>query len=111
MSLITHVLEQDASIQNTTLNKNGEQVIGSETAVKCRFKNVTQLESGLNREGVEAFDAILWFEANAPIVEGTIIFCDGGYWRVNRLIKARKLAGPNVEFLKALVNKYKLPAA
>jgi len=108
MGIISHILGQTAKIVTTSTDRHGDQLLVSETSIACRFRYITELDRNTNREGVEAFDAIIWFEPTAPIKESTIVFADENYWRINRLVKARKLSGSTVEFLKAFVKKHEL---
>jgi hypothetical protein len=108
MGIISHTLNQEAKIVTTTQDKHGDQISSSETSIKCRFRYITELDRNSNKEGLESFDAIVWFEPDANIQEASIIFADGKYWRINRLIKARRLSGSIVEFLKGFVKKHDL---
>lgn len=108
MGIISHTLKQEAKIVTTTTDKHGDQVASQETSVNCRFRYITELDRNVSREGLEAFDAIVWFEPDTEIEEGSIISVEGKYWRINRLIKARRLAGSTIEFLKAFVKKHEL---
>jgi hypothetical protein len=111
MGIISHTLQQLATIIQTRANAYGDQIFTSSGEYPCRFRYVTELDRNVNREGLETADAIIWFESTAPIKEGTIVSVDGYYWRVDRLIKARKLSGNTVEFLKALVKRHSLADA
>ena len=105
MNMIGHILSQDATIVTTTTDKHGDQVLGEETAIKCRFRYITQVDRNVNQEAVRSA-AIIWFSPDAPVVEGTIIGAEGAYWRVQQLVKARRMRGSTVEFLKAFVDKH-----
>lgn len=111
MGIISHTLKQTASIITTTTNVYGDQIASSSGSYPCRFRYITELDKNVNREGLDTADAIIWFEPTAPIKEGAIVQVDEYYWRIDRLIKARKLAGENVEFLKALVKRHALADA
>jgi len=108
MSLISHVLQQDATKITTITDKYGDQLEDSNLPLKCRFRYITEIDNGTNQEGIRSGEAIIWFEPDADIQEGSIVEVDGKYWRVNRLIKARRLSGNAVEFLKAIVNNHQL---
>lgn len=109
MGILSHALEQDAKLVTATINEYGDQVPSEETTIKCRFRYITQLDKNVNSENVDAGnDAIIWFEPDADVVEGTIVKVDGVYWRIDRLIKARRLVGNTVHFLKAFVNRHQL---
>lgn len=106
MGIISHILNQDAQVITTIKDKHGDQVIDSSIDTLCRFRYITDLDKGPNREGVTSSEAIIWFEPTENIVEGNIVKVDDKYWRVSKLIKARRMSGSNVEFLKAFVNKH-----
>lgn len=108
MSLLTHILQQDAQIITTSQDGYADQVPESGESVKCRFRYITELDKQSHMEGIDANDAIIWFEPTANIQEGTIVYVESTYWRIDRLIKARKMSGSTVQFLKAFVNKHSL---
>ena len=108
MSLLTSILQQDAIIITVATNKYGDQVPSTGESVKCRFRYITEVDKNMHMEGIETNDAIIWFEPTANIREGSIVSVDGAYWRIDRLIKARRLVGNQVEFLKSFVKKHEL---
>ena len=111
MGILTHALKQTAIIVTTTTDEYGDQITESSGSYPCKFRYITELDTNVNREALDTADAIIWFEPSAPISEGTIVKVDEYYWRVERLIKARKLAGNTVHFLKALVQRHALADA
>lgn len=109
MGILSHVLAQDAKLVTATVDKYGDQNPTAETSVKCRFRYITEIDRGNNAESVDtASDAIIWFEPTVDIVEGSIVKVDSVYWRVERLVKARRLTGNTVYFLKAFVSRHEL---
>lgn len=108
MGIISHILNQDGKIVTTTKDKHGDQVKTSEASVKCKFRYITQVDKNVSREGLDSSDAIIWFEPTENVIEGSIIKVDDSYWRVDKLVKARRLSGNTVEFLKAFVKKHSL---
>lgn len=108
MGLLTHTFGQVAEIVVFTVDKHGDQVMTSTTETVCRFRYITDIDRGLNREGVQSSDAIIWFEPDEDIEEGSIVLTDGQYWRVDKLIRARKMSGSTVEFLKAFVKRHSI---
>ena len=104
--MITHLLIQDAKIYTQTQDKHGDQDLSNAVDVKCKFRYITELDKTTVGEGLTASDAIIWFDPDVAVSEGSIILVDEGYWRVNRLIKARKMSSETVEFLKAFVVKH-----
>ena len=111
MGILTHALKQTATIITTETDEYGDQITDSTGSYPCKFRYITELDSNVNREALDTADAIIWFEPTAPIEEGTIVQVDEYYWRVSRLIKARKLSGSAVHFLKALVQRHALADA
>lgn len=106
--MIEHTLKQDAYLITTTTDKYGSQNQTSSDAIKCRFRYITEIDKGVNMESVVAGDANMWFKPDENIVEGSILKVDDNYWRVTRLIRARRMSGDTIEFLKALVSKHDL---
>lgn len=106
MGILTHALNQDAEILEITTDKHGDQVLGDSEDVKCRFRYVTELDKASNREGLTTADAIVWFEPDVTVQEGSIIKVENKYWRIDRLIKARKLENSTIYFLKAFVKAH-----
>ena len=106
--MIDHILTQDGFDVPVTVDSHGDQIEGSPVAMKCKFRYVTGTEKGVNKEALIGIDAIIWRDADASIQEGSIMKIDDKFWRVERLVKARKLSGDTVEFLKAYVQKYKI---
>ena len=105
--MIDHILNQDAEIITTTTDRHGDQIEQSSTSVKCRFRYSTIMEKNLQREGLDSTDATIWLSPDTEVSEGTIIKVDGVYWRVDRLIKARKMDA-DIQFYKAFVNRHSL---
>lgn len=108
MSLISHILKQDGELVTATVNFYGDEKPDSSTQVECKFRHITELDRTTNIEGETSADAIIWFEPDVNIQVGSIVGVDGEYWRVEKLIKARRLSGSDVVFLKALVKKHEL---
>ena len=88
-----------------TRNAYGDFVAGAETKLKCHFRHISEAVSGVSNETVQA-DALAWFEPNADINREDILKIEGTHWRVERLIKARKLRDLSVQFIKVELLKY-----
>jgi hypothetical protein len=109
MGMLTHALKQDAEVVTTTTDEYGDQIVSSEVSVKCRFRYITQVDQADHAELINAgSEAIIWFEPDASIEEGTIVKTNDVYWRVDRLVKARRLSGSQIHFLKAYVNRHEI---
>ena len=108
MGILTHILKQSGKLVQATINVYGDQISSGETNVMCRFRNITELDKTSNAEGVATADAIVWFEPSVSIEEGSIIKVDGKYWRIDRLIKARRMSSSAILFYKALVKRHQL---
>jgi hypothetical protein len=106
--MLQHVYQQPASVITTTTDKFGDQIASDETEILCRFRYITELDRNADREGLEAFDAIFWFAPDTDVEEGSILAIEGKNWRIYRLVRARRLKGSTVEFLKAFVKKHEL---
>jgi len=108
MSLLTRILQQTWRSVEFNTNFDGDQVPTAYADIACRFRYNTQLQSNDHAELVDTNDAIVWFEPSANIKEGDIGQVDGKYWRVDSLVKARRLVGSTVVFLKAYVKLHEL---
>ena len=108
MSIISHILNQEASIITVTTAKHGDQVGSTESTVPCRFRYVTEVDKSVNREEIGTADAIVWLETDSGVAEGDILKVEDLYWRVDKLVRARKMSGGTIEFLKAYVKKHEL---
>lgn len=104
--MIDHVRNQTAYIVNTTTDKHGDQKQSSLTTIKVRFRYFTDIDRQQNREAITA-DAMIWLASDANVSEGSIIKVDDKYWRINTLVKARKM-DEEVQFLKAFVERHTL---
>ena len=83
----------------TTRNAYGDYVVGASTALPCHFRYITGIETNLGSEAVRS-DAMAWFEADSGISKNDILEIDDEGWRVERVVKARRLRDPDVQFLK-----------
>ena len=88
-----------------TRNAYGDFLPSGETAHKCHFRYITEQVSSSNNEQIQS-DAMAWFEPDSGIDRKDIIKIDGEHFRVERVIKARKLRNPNVQFIKTELLKY-----
>lgn len=108
-SLLTHILNQEATILTTTTDQYGDQVQSDSTSVMCRFRYITGVEKNLNSEAMLS-EAMVWFDPSVTITEANIIYADGKYWRIDKLIKARRFA-EGIVFIKAFVTRHELATA
>ena len=106
MTLLTHILDQEATIITTTTNKYGDQMPESGDTLLCRFRYITGVERNLNQEAMLS-EAMVWFEPDADISEATILLIESSYWRIDKLVRARRFDKANV-FLKAFVTRHEL---
>lgn len=108
MGILTHAMTQPCKIITTVTNGYGDQKKTAEVSTLCRFRYISELDKNTNREGLDTADAMVWLEPDTNITEASILFIDNAYWRVYRLIKARKMSGDEIEFIKVLVNAHSL---
>lgn len=106
--LIDHILTQDAQIIHTNRDIHGDQLESSTEDIKIRFRYITVLDKNASREALDSADAMVWFSPSADVQEGSIIKVDDKYWRVDRLIKARRLTDSTTQFLKATVKVHSI---
>lgn len=104
--MLDHAFTQSGYLIPTTTDEHGDQIAGTPVAITGKFRYVTGVERGMNVEALEGIDAIIWLASDSTATEGSILQFDDMYWRVDRLVKARKLSGDTIEFLKAYVKKH-----
>ena len=74
--------------------------------LKCHFRYQTQQVSG-SPEQVQS-DALAWFEPDSGVDRKDIIKFEGEHFRVERVVKARRLRSPDVQFIKVELLRYGL---
>jgi len=88
-----------------TRNGYGDLVGTTLTPLPCHFRYITEQVSGGANEQINS-DAMAWFEPDSGIVRSDVLKIDNEYFRVERIIKARRLHNPTVQFLKVELLKY-----
>jgi len=84
---------------NTTTDEYGGYVEGGSVALNCHFREITNTDITNNPQLAQS-DAICWLEPDSGVVEKDILVFNSEYYRVEKVIKARRLRNPNVVFLK-----------
>ncbi|OQA03767.1 MAG: hypothetical protein BWY69_00247 [Planctomycetes bacterium ADurb.Bin401] len=97
--MINHWLVDTIYKIATTKNKYGDSVLGVETSMNCRFREISGLSNTSNREVVDC-DAMLWLAGDATVSKGDIFRYDNDYYKVEKITKARKGGKTGVEFIK-----------
>lgn len=104
MSLISHTLTQECYLVSDTYNEYGEQEFTTSELIKCRFREISQINKFTNREEITA-DGMFWFEADESVIEGSIVKFESAYYRIEKITKARKLKSNTIHFLKCTASK------
>jgi len=88
----------------TTRNAYGDYVQGSQTALTCHFRDI----SNITIAGNETYqsDAMGWFEPDADISKGDVFLIKDEGYIVERVTKARRLWNPSIQFIKVEFMKY-----
>lgn len=89
----------------TTRDGYGSYTASTSTALKCHFRYINNQITGVNNEVVQS-DAQAWFESDSGVSLKDIITFDGEHYRVEKIVKARRLRDPNVQFIKVELLKY-----
>jgi hypothetical protein len=108
MSIIDHALQQNAIVFETKDDLYGNQQVTSAHDEKVRFRYITEIDKSTNIEGMMSPEAMIWFGVDTHAKESSIVRIDGRDWRVNKLLKARRLKGDTVFFYKGYVTAHKL---
>lgn len=89
----------------TTRNAYGDFTASGTTTLKCHFREITFQSTNQSNEQIDC-DAMAWFEPDSGVALQDIIKFEGEHYRVERLIKARKLRSKPVQFIKVELLKY-----
>lgn len=88
-----------------TRNAYGDYTATTSTALQCHFREINEQTTTENSEYIQS-DAMAWFEPDSGVDRKDILKIEGMHYRVERVIKARKLRSTNVEFIKCDLLKY-----
>lgn len=89
----------------TTANAYGDKVASGTVAYKCHVRIINEAVTASNDETTQC-DAMFWFEPDTPVVKNAIWKFQGEHYRVERIIEARKLRNPQLQFIKVEMLKY-----
>lgn len=88
----------------TTRNKYGDFTSTASVALPCHFREITAEIDG-NAESTQS-DAMAWFEPDSGVARNDLLAFDGQHYKVERIVKARKLYDSSVQFIKVYLIKY-----
>lgn len=94
-----------ATRQVYTHNAYGDKVVSSTSTEPCHFRYITNENTNQSNEYLVG-DAMAWFEPDSSASEGDIYQIDGEFWKVKKVIKARRLNDPSVQFIKVVLDAY-----
>ena len=86
-------------------NAYGDYTASGQISLKCHVRMINDLVTSSSNEQIQS-DAMMWFEPDSGVVKGNIIKFEDVYYRVERLVEARRLRNPTVLFLKCDMLKY-----
>ncbi len=90
---------------NYTRNEYGDYIATSSTEIKCHFRYINEVITNTTNEMIQS-DAMAWFEPDSGLGINDLVLVDGNHYRIEKLIKARKLRNSDVQFLKASLSRY-----
>lgn len=96
---------QTAFKQNYTRNAYGDFSTTTETELICHFRRRDDQVSGTGNETIQS-DAMAWFEPDSGVQKEDILKINGEFYRVERIIEARKLRDPELQFIKTELLRY-----
>lgn len=91
--------------QTTTRNAYGDFISSGEIALPCHFREINEQVTTNVVETVQS-DAMAWFLPDSGVDREDIIRFGSDYYRVERVIKARRLHHPDVQFIKTELLRY-----
>lgn len=93
---------------SATRNRYGDFSLGNGVSVLCLYRNISQLNRGVNfREEVQ-IQGIFWLDPAASVHQGDIILYNGSLYRIENLVEGKTLLTRNtLHFHKAMVSLYR----
>ena len=101
-------LKESCTQYTVTRNRYGDLVLSPVGSLLCLYRNIQQLNRGVNfREEIQ-IQGLFWFDGSATVKEGDVIGYGGQLLRIENLVTAKTLLTQNtVNFLKAQVSLYR----
>lgn len=78
--------------------------IENSEVIPCRFRYNSSYVRGANQQTKDT-SAMIWVASSSGISRSTYILYDGVYYKVERIIKARRLGETEVQFIKCELNE------
>lgn len=106
-------MKQNCTVVQVTMNRFGDKVATGGETLKCRWRywaysfRESHADVGA-RENRNNADALVWFAADAPVKEATILEYEGKYFLITQMVEARKLDNSKVHFKKCTVKETEL---
>lgn len=106
--MLDEYLVDTCSRITSSRNIYGDLVGDAGVDVPCRWRPIDNISTatGDNREEKTA-DAMVWFTPTENIKPGDVLEFEGERYRVTQVTKAKRLGESEVQFLKALTEKWK----
>ena len=101
-------LKESCTQYTVTRNRYGDIKLTSVGSLLCLYRNIEQLNRGVNfREDVQ-IQGIFWFDPSATVNEGDVIGYSGQLFRIENIVKAKDLLlSDTVQFIKCQVSLYR----
>lgn len=103
--MLQHAFIQQITVLATKRSAYGDIIpdpTGSNRKVYCRFRVISKLSIGANREEYQpkSMMATVWFAPDTAIEKGSIFLYESRYWEIIELTEARRMGRTTLEFLK-----------
>jgi hypothetical protein len=94
-----------AGLITNSRNAYGDYTASGTTNIACHFREINEVITNSNNEAVQS-DAIAWFEPASGVTRESLLLINSEYYRVVKIVKARRLRSPAVLFVKAYLRHY-----
>lgn len=100
---------KDSCTQYTTnRNRYGDLVLTAGKTIACLYRDISQLNRGVNYREEMNIRGLFWFAPDATIAQGDVVKHDGLLYRIEDITTAKDLLRRNeVQFLKCAVSLYR----
>ena len=103
-----HLKESCTIYGSVTRTRYGDLQLNGGTTELCSYRNIEQLNRGINfREDVQ-IQGLFWFDATTVAKKGSVVQYNGQLYRIENVVTAKQLLTSNaVHFVKCQVSLYR----
>lgn len=103
--MINHWLVDEITKIAHTRNEYGDFVYGAQSTIKCRFREINDINRSNYKEYGDS-DAMIWVAGTENFSLEEILIYNGQYYKVEQINNARKGFNTSIDFKVCLLTKH-----